>query len=170
MHLASDRLHYDKIKPANKLDVISWYANTEVMQLVTGNPLSEQEAEAKFETILNINKSDKEGYFAVSLKSSEEFIGIAKYTLLADGIVEVGYGMMPPFWGVGYGSEILKALMELAAKDPTIKSLRGIVNKENHASIRILEKHGFVFEKSSADLKTQYFIKKNYSAAAEGIC
>lgn len=59
---------------------------------------------------------------------------------------EVEYLLMPEHWGKGYGSEIAQALVNLGTQVDKIHSLIAIIDPENIASQRILEKQGFKWD------------------------
>ncbi len=61
-----------------------------------------------------------------------------------DGEVETGYGILSQFWNAGYSTEALKALMEWAFQQTGLKQVFAEVQPDNAASIRVLEKNGFV--------------------------
>lgn len=64
--------------------------------------------------------------------------------LSEDGTVEIGYGLLPAFWGKGYATEAVVAVTEWAAKQPGVKTIEAETEPENTASQRVLEKAGFV--------------------------
>lgn len=61
----------------------------------------------------------------------------------ATGEVEIGFSVMPAWQGVGYATEIAKALIEHAFTDPRVKSVIAHAASGNVASCRVLEKCGF---------------------------
>ena len=118
------------------------------MRLITGRAYNKSEATARFEEVININSNNIEtGYFKVILKSTGEPVGIAKIILTKDDEAEIGYVILPDFWGKGFGSEISMKLVELSKSLQEIKSLIAIIDPENHASKKILVKCGFLLEK-----------------------
>jgi RimJ/RimL family protein N-acetyltransferase len=61
-------------------------------------------------------------------------------------IAITGYVLAKDAWGHGYATEALSAIVELA-RTLNVRSLRASCHVENIASIRVLEKCGFVREK-----------------------
>ncbi|MEJ7611303.1 MAG: GNAT family N-acetyltransferase [Ferruginibacter sp.] len=59
---------------------------------------------------------------------------------------EVGYMLLPEYCGMGIGSEALAAALKHGFTDFKLHSVEANVNPENAASIRMLEKQGFVKE------------------------
>jgi RimJ/RimL family protein N-acetyltransferase len=61
-----------------------------------------------------------------------------------DGEVELGYGVVPSRRGLGYAPEATRALTEHARTSPEVKTVFANVEMANPASVRVLEKAGFV--------------------------
>lgn len=60
------------------------------------------------------------------------------------GTVEVGYGMLPEYWGRGFGTEAARALIHWAHAARGIRRFRASVSPANLPSLRIVAKLGFV--------------------------
>lgn len=61
-----------------------------------------------------------------------------------DGAVEIGYGIAESYEGHGYATEAVSAVTEWAARQEDIKCVEAEAEEENIASLRVLEKSGFV--------------------------
>ena len=59
------------------------------------------------------------------------------------GMVEIGYGINPSFWGRGYATEAAQALVEWLKNQPSVKYIKAETLLDNVASRRVLEKTGF---------------------------
>ncbi|HAS41725.1 MAG TPA: hypothetical protein DCS93_14700 [Microscillaceae bacterium] len=152
MTLASERLIYTQVTFAEKENYMRWYTDDVVMRHITGTGLTKEQAEARFAKTLKTNETyPNMGFYTAKNQASREFVGIAKFTYLdeAQTQVEVGYGMMPEYWGAGYATEMLCCLMKHAQAFPNIKELIGIVNPENDASVKVLTKQGFALYKAT---------------------
>ena len=64
-------------------------------------------------------------------------------------IYQIGYNIMKSYWSCGYATEAMKAIFEFAKENLGIKKLSGGHAKENHASARVIEKLGFVYDRDS---------------------
>ncbi|WP_246165273.1 GNAT family N-acetyltransferase [Arthrobacter yangruifuii] len=60
------------------------------------------------------------------------------------GMVEVGYSVDPAYRRRGYARAALQALLEVAARDPSIHTVRATISPDNSASRRLVEQYGFV--------------------------
>ena len=63
------------------------------------------------------------------------------------GEVEIGYTICREYQGRGYATEVLAGICEFAISAFGFRTLYGRVMKGNDASIRVLQKNGFVFER-----------------------
>jgi len=88
------------------------------------------------------------GMYLTALKEEGVPIGICglvKRDFLAD--VDIGFALLPGFWGQGYAYEAASAVMEHGKGALGLKRLAAITNPENHSSIRLLEKLGLKFDR-----------------------
>lgn len=144
MQLSSERLIYLPVTNNDRENYMAWYTNDEVMKYITGKGLSQTAANERFIKAVKNNEAHPEvGLYLAKHRQSEEFIGIAKLTYMNDTQAEVGYGMMPAYWGMGYATEMLQCLVTYAQSIARIKELIGIVNPENLPSVKVLTKQGF---------------------------
>lgn len=121
--------------------------NAEVMKMILGRPLLEYEARMRFKDMLELNQANSiMGHYKVSDKFTGRNLGQAKLVRTESHQAEIGYLMAPEYWRNGYGSEIAQALVELAKSIVEIKYLIAIIDPENAASRRILEKQGFQWD------------------------
>ena len=71
-------------------------------------------------------------------------IGYVQLCQIDDGSWEIGYHIAKQFTGKGYATEAVKAFLPAMAQKLNIKEVYGICLAENTASVRVLEKCGFV--------------------------
>jgi [ribosomal protein S5]-alanine N-acetyltransferase len=146
MDLISDRLIYTKFTEEEYPNYLKWYTSDEIMHYIAGRGLTVEEAEKRFENALLVNNRHEEaGLFVVKDRQTHTFVGIAKFVYVNDIQVEVGYGMLPQFWGKGYATEMLVCMIEHAQTVPQIKELVAIVNPSNLSSRKVLLKQKFEF-------------------------
>jgi len=95
-----------------------------------------------------INERNSEGVTLLILeKESQSPLGLVILFDMAIGQdlaeLRLGYLLAEPAWGKGYGSELIQGLVD-HCRNQKVASIVGGVAKDNMASIRILEKNGFV--------------------------
>ena len=62
----------------------------------------------------------------------------------ANGVAEIGYGILEKHQCQGYATEAVKAVLTWAFQDPTVTAIEAETDAENMSSKRVLEKCGFV--------------------------
>ena len=87
------------------------------------------------------------GLLAVELKEARALIGMCGL-LKRDNLddADLGYAFLPEAWGRGYALEAARAVMDEARRGRVL----AIVSQANAASIRLLEKLAFRFERLAA--------------------
>jgi len=74
--------------------------------------------------------------------------GLLKRDNLPD--VDIGYAFLPEYWGAGFAFEAAEATVRHGAGKFGLKRLIAVVSEHNAASIRVLEKLGFRYERMFA--------------------
>ncbi|MEP3046823.1 MAG: GNAT family N-acetyltransferase [Roseibium sp.] len=88
--------------------------------------------------------------FAIRLKSTGRLTGVIRYANLEQGgPVHIGYWLGEPFWGQGYATEAVHALVDHAFMYTAIEELQGSCRLTNPASRRVLIKSGFQYRDQS---------------------
>jgi [ribosomal protein S5]-alanine N-acetyltransferase len=83
--------------------------------------------------------------YAIRLKDSSRLIGSIGVTH-DDGKVQLGYIISPTQWGQGFATETCRAIINELKQHKTLHRVWTLVDKDNSASIRVLEKCGLVEE------------------------
>jgi len=143
MYISSNKLIFNKLTGNDFTLYAQLTMNQDVMKYVTGHALTQEKTKLRFHKVVDSNEtSDDAGFFIVRKKDNDDFIGIVKLVQITNDQYEVGYMLLPEFWGKGYASGMLEYMIGLARKK-NISELIGIVDPENPASIRVLSKFGF---------------------------
>ena len=71
--------------------------------------------------------------------------GLLKRDILPDP--DVGYAFLPQFWSRGYASAAVRAVLNDATQRLALKRVAAVVSNDNDASIRLLERIGFRFQR-----------------------
>jgi len=85
--------------------------------------------------------------FAIVHRAAHCVIGSAGFKGPPDeeGMIEIGYGIAPPFQGRGYATQAVAALIGFASADGRVRLIRAHTLPEENASTRVLTKCGFQF-------------------------
>tara|TARA_Y100000034_G_scaffold123356_1_gene169987 strand:+ start:52 stop:561 length:510 start_codon:yes stop_codon:yes gene_type:complete len=143
MQLATERLTVRELT-LDDADFILRLLNTEAFKVNIGDRQVRTIADAE-DKISNFYTTGypEHGLFAVDLKETNETIGTVSY-LTRDYLEhdDIGYAFLPEFWGKGYATEATKSVLDYKIENGE-KCIWGVVNSDNHVSIKLLEKLGF---------------------------
>ncbi len=86
--------------------------------------------------------------WVLSPKGTNEFIGSIGFWRMQPEHhrAEIGYGMVPKYWGSGLMTEAAKAVFKYGFEEMKLHSVEANVNPKNLPSRKLLEKCGFVQE------------------------
>lgn len=80
--------------------------------------------------------------FVIFELESDEFVGRSGFAPVETGEIEVGYLLHKKFWGRGYASEVLAALLKWAKHNIDVDYIIAFTPVEHIASQRVLQKCG----------------------------
>ena len=92
-------------------------------------------------------------WWALCTAEHKTFIGAAGLNNLdrTNGKAEIGFWLLPNYWGKGYASEAIGAIVAHAFEAMSLHRLEAHVETENVRSRRTLEKTGFQYEATLRD-------------------
>lgn len=126
-------------------DYCSLVADDQVMKYITGKGMSKEQAREKFTSIMQINEeNDLLGYFKV-IDYNAGLIGdckLVRYKYDCSAL-EIGCLLKQVFWKKGFGTRICESLLERIAEIAPDDDIIGVIDPDNIASRRLLEKFGF---------------------------
>ncbi|MBN9382831.1 MAG: GNAT family N-acetyltransferase [Chitinophagaceae bacterium] len=100
-------------------------------------------------------------HWAVRLKTNNEFIGAVNLNPIKGTTrMQVGAQLKRDYWGQGFASELMQKLVEVGIQQLHLPAVYGVFEKENHASRRLLEKLGFVFEEGFQEQEVELEVHK----------
>lgn len=146
----SYRIHQNiKLEKFTDLDFAVYFElvkNIKVMQMITERALTLEEAHSEFSKILSKNAYDVAlGNYKILDAQTHEFMGLAKIELDQPiaRTAELGYMLLPEYWGKGIASQVVAFLIDHAKKQPHLTHLMAIIDPENIPSRKILINNGF---------------------------
>ncbi len=147
--LHTPRLHLRRLELLDAPFLFRMRSSAEVMRFVP-RPLhtTVEESKALIELIL-ANLRDQEGItWAICLREEPALIGTIGLWKIdkPNHRAEIGYMLHHNDWGRGYATEALEAVENFGFKEMNLHSIEGHLDPDHAASIRVLEKRGFVKE------------------------
>lgn len=150
--LETARLLLRPLTPTDAPAIYQLGADRAVMQYI-GSPLLQNEAQALaylLEKPLADYQRDGFGRLAVVERQSGQVIGFCGIKYVPElAAYDLGYRLRPEYWGLGYMTEACRAVM-VDGKARGLTELIALVHPDNQSSCRLLQKLGFVLEKTVA--------------------
>lgn len=146
---ATARLTAEKIRDDHLADLVALHLDSDVSRYLGG--VRSPEATAAYLAVAMAHW-DRHGFGLWALRTGGgEFAGRAGIRhVVVEGVpeVELLYTLKRELWGKGLASEIAAALVGIAQSRLGLSSLVALVVTGNDASCRVLEKSGFVRERT----------------------
>lgn len=162
--MSESKLSFSKYEAQDFDSYYSIVKQDDVMRYISGKGLTVGQARAKFLSILEQGAEEVPlGYFKV-YREDGALIGDCKLVQYKHdpSLLEIGYILKPEYWGKGYGTIIGQKMLALAAEIAPSKDIIGLIDPDNKASKRLLEKFGFTtcFLGIEDDLPTEKLMLK----------
>jgi len=145
--ISTNRLILREFQLADCRDLFEIHGDARTTRYAGGTRTREQSFESLCRMISRLRETGF-GTLALQLKSGKGVIGWAGIQpLLGTDRYEILYALKPAYWGYGFATEAGAALLEVVfdSMNGTLDELYALVFPQNIASIRVLEKLGFVF-------------------------
>ena len=130
-------------------DFFSYYSDKEVSKHILSEiPKNIEEARHELYYWRNIFYNNGGIYFAIASKKNNRLIGtigLSSYSSY-NSRIEISYDMSKEFWRKGIMTKAIKAILDYSFITLKINRVEAITSIYNEASIRLLEKCGFVYE------------------------
>jgi [ribosomal protein S5]-alanine N-acetyltransferase len=147
-HFETERLRAYRLRPEHFALLLAMHQDAITMASL-GGVRSEQQTRDYMQRFLDHWQENGFGMWLL-YDRDQQFVGRAALRRMElDGQieVEVGCALLAPFWNKGVASEMVRALVNLAFVRLGLPNMVGFALPSNVASIRILQKLGFQYEK-----------------------
>ncbi len=151
LKLESEHLSLRYITDDDLENLYHLHSNPDVMRYIRPPATSHEEIIGQINKIISYyTENPGLGVFAANEKASGEFIGwfCLKHLDRSDEI-EVGYRLLPEFWGRGYATEMTKVLVAYGFNHLGLDKITGITHPGNSASQKVLEKARLMYQKDA---------------------
>ncbi|MBP7184776.1 MAG: GNAT family N-acetyltransferase [Saprospiraceae bacterium] len=148
--LYSDRLILRKIIDLDFDAIFELRSNSSILKYINRPPATKPEDVHDFMNLINVSMSNNYGInWGIAFKSDPQnligSIGIWKIDK-ENNRGTIGYALLTEYQNQGIGHESLEKVIQYGFKTLKLHSLEATVNPLNEASIRLLQKNGFVQE------------------------
>jgi len=164
--LETERLILAYLEYSDLENLVLLRSDPDVMRYInTGKIQTKEEVEQFLAKVIPYQDEYGFGFFSVFEKESGEFIGQAGLLHVAyepkNEDIEVGYRFHKKYWGKGYATECVRALIRWGFEPLSISKLVAFAHPDNIRSSRVLEKVSMVYSKNT--------IYPGYKTISEGV-
>jgi ribosomal-protein-alanine N-acetyltransferase len=157
-NLETERLLLRRVSIDDLNEILELRGNPETMKFIP-RPLVKTEEDALNHFKMIDEKIEKnEGInWAITVKGNPKLIGIiGHYRIQPENHrCEIGYMILPQYNGQGIVTEAIKAVLEYGFEDMNMHSIEAVIDPDNIASERVLQKNGFI--KEAHILENEYY-------------
>ena len=129
-------------------------SSLEILRYVPRTPYTKiEQAEEKLAECTTGFENHTAIWWAITLRDTGEKIGYGGFFGIdaESDKAEIGYGLLPGYWKQGFASEGVAEIVRFGFENLELHRIFGLVDPENTASARILQKLGFVKEGTLKD-------------------
>jgi len=156
LQISTTHLTLRPVRPTDRADLMALESDPEVMRYLNGGQVVPEAGHINADFLTP--RGEEREVVAAHHKESGAFVGW--FALFDDGVVdglrtaEIGYRLVKSAWGKGYGTEGVRALLDVAFNSMGIDRVRAETMAVNQASRRVLEKAGFRHAKTAFPKRT----------------
>ncbi len=157
-NLETKRLLLRRLEDSDVKEVFALRSNPSTMKFIP-RPLVKNDEEAlEHIAMINAKIDNNEGInWAITIKGNHRLIGIIGHFRIQpqNYRAEIGYMILPEYHGQGIVAEAIQEVVRYGFEDLNLHSIEAIIDPNNVASERVLQKNGFV--KEAHILENEFF-------------
>lgn len=164
--LLTERLLLRKVTVEDVNEVFELRSNPETMKYIPRPLVTSREQALEHIQMIEDKIVGNEGInWAITLKGHNKLLGIiGHYRIKPEHYrAEIGYMLLPEYHGKGIASEAIKAAVAYGFDQMNLHSIEAVIDPENSASAKVLEKNGFLKE---AHLRENEFYNGKFADTA----
>lgn len=157
-NLETNRLLLRKVAETDVAEVLELRSDEKTMKYIPRPLVKTDEDALAHIKMINDKIDNNEGInWAITLKGNTKLIGIIGHYRISpeNHRCEIGYMILPEYWGKGIVTEAIKVVLEYGFDDLQMHSIEAVIDPENKASEQVLLKNGFV--KEAHIIENEYF-------------
>lgn len=159
----TEKLIFRELTMNDAASLFDIYSDKEAMKYRGSKPM---ESLADAEAFVNNKQIQKDNILTlrkgVEIVNSKELIGTVmfKFYEAKKESCQIGYSIGPKYWRKGFGTKIVSMMIDELVANEEVNLINAWSNKENKASISILEKFGF--KKVEQELYTERILYEKH--------
>ena len=152
MHtIETARIHLRPLSSDDLDEFARMGSDPDVMRYIaSGKTQSREQTSARLYAMISDWNQNSFGLWAAIHKASNAWMGFCGLQFLDNtSEVEVGYRLAKQFWGMGFATEAAAASLRYGFEELGLDRIVGVVQFENFASQRVLEKIGLTYVRNA---------------------
>ncbi len=147
--IKTERLHL-RLLDTHDIDLLEpLHQDPEVLRFFPKGTQDRQQTAARIADFMAYFKDHGIPSFMIFDRESDAFLGRCGFGPLDTGEVEVGYVLHQQYWGRGYATELLLALLQWARINLPGRTVVAMAPVDHLASQKVMRKAGMVFYKNA---------------------
>lgn len=157
-NLETKRLLLRRLENSDVKEVFALRSNPSTMKFIPRPLVTNDEEALEHIAMINSKIENHEGInWAITIKGNPKLIGIIGHFRIQpqNYRAEIGYMILPEYHGQGIVTEAIKEVVRYGFEAMHLHSIEAIIDPNNLASARVLQKNGFV--KEAHILENEFF-------------
>ncbi|MBV8954055.1 MAG: GNAT family N-acetyltransferase [Solirubrobacterales bacterium] len=172
-HVETERLVCERLRSEHASELISLHRDPRVARTLelTGEPPSQAQIFERLSAKIAHWERYGFGLWLLRDRRSGAMVGRGglQHTFVAGRAeIEVGWAIVPARWGQGLATEMAHAAVAAAFDELALREIVAFTLPHNTASRRVMEKAGFVFERSIIHVGMQHVLYRRHLASLVG--
>lgn len=147
--LQAQRLHLRKMEVSDSHSLFKIWSDPDVTKFMNISSFThEVQAKEMIEKLEELAQASKAIRFSMIEQESNEIIGTCGFNSIdfENAKAEIGYDIAKAYWGMGYATEGIFALLNYSFETLELNRIEAKVEPANVNSIKVLKKLNFTFE------------------------
>lgn len=167
--MSTERLILRKMEAADSSALFALWSDPQVTRFKNIDPFtSEAQAKEMIQLFDRLHRNKQAIRYSIFIRETKELIGSCGFNYVdsENAKAEIAYDLSRHFWGRGFGSEAVAALLHQAFYGMGLNRIEAKVDPLNKNSIHLLKKLAFHFEgtqRQSEKINQQFFDVNMYS-------
>lgn len=148
-NLETERLQLRRVVNSDVNEIFALRSDKETMKYIPRPLVKTKEDALEHIALIDSKIDNNEGInWAITLKNDPKLIGlIGHYRIKPEHYrAEIGYMLLPEYHGKGIITEAIKEVVKFGFEIMKLHSIEAVIDPENFASEKVLQKNGFVKE------------------------
>jgi RimJ/RimL family protein N-acetyltransferase len=146
--LTTERLRLEPCSEAHIEELDKLNSSLEVMRYITGTAVTLEETKAHVQYVQELWKHYGYASWSMFSRTTGKLVGTAGMQHIEfnpDNPIEMGWRLLPEYWGNGYATEAAQRMLEFAFEHLKLPKIRAVCHQENIKSVNVMHRLGMTY-------------------------